>query len=162
MYCNVILTSCKTITTSLEFVIFNHYFFYLLNFICGLNVSIHFCTIYLIIADIPTVEPIDIPQYKYKNSKYERLPKLPARMRAVASSTGGKSVLVQTFVLKTYRDLFQRAHIFRVRHIHITNIYRLSSMWGVSYSGWGVFSDDSLLIRQAGCAWETMDLTDVP
>ena len=40
--------------------------------------------------DIPTVEPTDIPQYKYKNSKHEILPKLPARMIAVASSTGGK------------------------------------------------------------------------
>ena len=39
---------------------------------------------------IPTVEPIDIPDYKYKNSKYEMMPKLPARMLCVASSTGGK------------------------------------------------------------------------
>ena len=62
--------------------------------------------------DIPTVEPIDIPQYKYKNSKYEILPKLPARMIAVASSTGGKSVLIQNLILKIYRGSFERIYIF--------------------------------------------------
>ena len=62
--------------------------------------------------DIPTVEPIDIPQYMYKNSKYEILPKLPARMIAVASSTGGKSVLIQNLILKIYRGSFERIYIF--------------------------------------------------
>ena len=62
--------------------------------------------------DIPTVEPIDIPQYKYKNSKYEILPKLPARMIAVASSTGGKSVLIQNLILKIYRGSFERIYTF--------------------------------------------------
>ena len=62
--------------------------------------------------DIPTVEPIDIPQYKYKNSKYEILPKLPARMIAVANSTGGKSVLIQNLILKIYRGSFERIYIF--------------------------------------------------
>ena len=40
--------------------------------------------------NVPTVEPIDIPKYQFKNSKYEMMPSLPARMLAVASSTGGK------------------------------------------------------------------------
>ena len=62
--------------------------------------------------DIPTVEPIDMPQYKYKNSKYEILPKLPARMIAIASSTGGKSVLIQNLILKIYRGSFERIYIF--------------------------------------------------
>ena len=61
---------------------------------------------------IPTVEPIDIPQYKYKNSKYEILPKLPARMIAHAGSTGGKSVLIQNLILKIYRGSFERMYIF--------------------------------------------------
>ena len=62
----------------------------------SINVSICYFIIYIyiIMEDIPTVEPIDISQYKYKNSKYEILPKLPARMIAVANSTGGKSVLI--------------------------------------------------------------------
>ena len=50
--------------------------------------------------DIPTVEPVDIPQYKSRNSKYEILPKLRSTMIAVASSTGGKSVLIQNLILK--------------------------------------------------------------
>ena len=63
--------------------------------------------------DITTVEPIDIPQYKYKNSKFEILPKLlPARMIAVASSTGGKSVLIQNLILKIYCGSFERIYIF--------------------------------------------------
>ena len=44
--------------------------------------------------EMPKVEPIDIPEYKYKNSKFDMMPKLPARMLCVASSTGGKTVLI--------------------------------------------------------------------
>ena len=62
--------------------------------------------------DIPTVEAIDILQYNYKNSQYEILPKLPAGMIAVASSTGGKSVLIQNLTLKINRGSFERIHIF--------------------------------------------------
>ena len=61
---------------------------------------------------IPTVEPIDIPEYKYKNSKHEMMPKLPARMLCVASSTGGKTVLIQNLILKIYRGSFERIYIF--------------------------------------------------
>ena len=62
--------------------------------------------------DTPKVEPIDIPEYKYKNSKYDMMPKLPARMLCVASSTGGKTVLIQNLILKIYRGSFERIHIF--------------------------------------------------
>ena len=62
--------------------------------------------------DIPSIEPIDIPEYKYKNSKYEMMPSLPARMLAVASSTGGKTVLIQNLILKIYRGSFERIYIF--------------------------------------------------
>ena len=61
---------------------------------------------------IPTVEPIDIPEYKYKNSKYGMMPNLPARMLCVASSTGGKTVLIQNLILKIYRNSFERIYIF--------------------------------------------------
>ena len=61
---------------------------------------------------IPTVEPIDIPEYKYKNSKYGKMPNLPARMLCVASSTGGKTVLIQNLILKIYRNSFERTYIF--------------------------------------------------
>ena len=67
---------------------------------------------YILMEDIPTVEPIDIPQYKYKNNKHETLPKLPARIFAVASSTGDKSVLIQNLILKIYRGSFERTYFF--------------------------------------------------
>ena len=62
--------------------------------------------------DIPKVEPIDIPDYKYKNSKCEMMPKLPAGILCVASSTGGKTVLIQNLILKIYRNSFERIYIF--------------------------------------------------
>ena len=61
--------------------------------------------------DIPKVEPIDIPDYKYKNNKYEMMPKLPAGSLCVASSTGGKTVLIQNLILKIYRNSFERIYI---------------------------------------------------
>ena len=62
--------------------------------------------------DIPKVEPIDIPEYKCKNSKYDMMPKLPARMLCVASSTNDKTVLIQNLILKIYRGSFERIYIF--------------------------------------------------
>ena len=63
--------------------------------------------------EIPKVEPIDIPEHKYKkNSKFDMMPKLPARMLCVASSTGGKTVLIQNLILKIYRGSFERIYIF--------------------------------------------------
>ena len=62
-------------------------------------------------AEIPKVEPIDIPEYRYKNSKFDMMPKLPARMLCVASSTGGKTVLIQNLILKIYRGSFERIYI---------------------------------------------------
>ena len=62
--------------------------------------------------EVPKVEPIDIPEYKHKNSKFDMMPKLPARMLCVASSTGGKTVLIQNLILKLYRGSFERIYIF--------------------------------------------------
>ena len=61
---------------------------------------------------IRTVEPIDIPEYEYKNSKYEVMPSLPARMLCVASSTGGKTVLIQNIICKIYRGSFKKIYMF--------------------------------------------------
>ena len=58
--------------------------------------------------DIPKVELIDILKNNYKNSKYEMMPSLPARMLCVASSTGGKSVLIQNLILKICLGSFER------------------------------------------------------
>ena len=40
------------------------------------------------------------------------MPELPARMLCVASSTGGKTVLIQNLILKIYRGSFERMFIF--------------------------------------------------
>ena len=57
--------------------------------------------------EIPKVEPIDIPEYNIKNRKFDMMPKLPARMLCVASSTGGKKVLIQNLILKSTGDLLR-------------------------------------------------------
>ena len=40
------------------------------------------------------------------------MPNLPARMFCVASSTGGKSVLIQNLILEIYRGSDERIYIF--------------------------------------------------
>ena len=61
---------------------------------------------------IPIVKPINIPEYKYKQSKYDMVPRLPFRSIIVASSTGGKTVLIQNLLLNIYRGSFERLYIF--------------------------------------------------
>ena len=62
--------------------------------------------------NIPIVKPINIPEYEYKQSKYDMVPKLPFRSIIVASSTGGKTVLIQNLLLNIYRGSFERVYIF--------------------------------------------------
>ena len=62
--------------------------------------------------NIPIVKPINIPEYKYKQSKYDMVPRVPFRSIIVASSTGGKSVLIQNLLLNVYRGSFERCYIF--------------------------------------------------
>ena len=51
-------------------------------------------------------------RYEYKQSKYPHVPKIPFRSIIVASSTGGKTVLIQNLILDVYRDCFSRIFIF--------------------------------------------------
>ena len=44
----------------------------------------------VLMSEIPYIKAISIPEYKYKQSKYEMTPKLPFRAIVVASSTGGR------------------------------------------------------------------------
>ena len=62
--------------------------------------------------NIPIVKPIDIPEYNYKHSKYDIVPKLSLRGILVASSTGGKTVLIQNLILNSYRGSFERIFTF--------------------------------------------------
>ena len=63
-------------------------------------------------SDVPIIKPINITDYDFKQSKYEHVPKLPFRSIVVASSTGGKTVLIQNLILNVYRDCFARIFIF--------------------------------------------------
>ena len=62
--------------------------------------------------DVPIVKPINITDYEFKQSKYEHVPKLPFRSIIVASSTGGKTVLIQNLILNVYKNCFSRIFIF--------------------------------------------------
>ena len=61
---------------------------------------------------VPIVKPRNITEYEYKQSKYPHVPKIPFRSIIVASSTGGKTVLIQNLILDVYRDCFSRIFIF--------------------------------------------------
>ena len=63
-------------------------------------------------SDVPIIKPINITEYEFKQSKYEHVPKLPFRSIIVASSTGGKTVLIQNLILNVYKNCFSRIFIF--------------------------------------------------
>ena len=62
--------------------------------------------------NVPIIQPRNITEYEYKQSKYPHVPKIPFRSIIVASSTGGKTVLIQNLILDVYRDCFSRIFIF--------------------------------------------------
>ena len=63
-------------------------------------------------SGVPIIKPINITDFDFNQSKYEHVPKLPFRSIVVASSTGGKTVLIQNLILNVYRDCFARIFIF--------------------------------------------------
>ena len=63
-------------------------------------------------SNVPIVKPRNITEYEYKQSKYPHVPQIPFRSIIVASSTGGKTVLIQNLILDVYRDCFSRVFIF--------------------------------------------------
>ena len=73
--------------------------------------------------NIPKVEPVDIRKNNYKSSKHEMMPSLPARMFCGASSTGGKSALIQNLIFKIFRGSFERIYIFSPS-VHVDNTWR--------------------------------------
>ena len=68
-------------------------------------------------TDIPYIKPINIPEYKYKQSKYEMTPKLPFRSIVVPSSAGGKTVLIQNRLLNIYRGSLKECIYSRLQFI---------------------------------------------
>ena len=64
-------------------------------------------------SEVPIIKLINITDYEFKQSKYERVPKLPFRSIIVASSTAGKTVLIQNLILNVCKNCFSRIFIFR-------------------------------------------------
>ena len=73
-------------------------------------------------TDVPIIKPINITEYEFKQSKYEHVLKLPLRSIIVASSTGGKTVLVQNLILNVYRNSFAIIFIFSPRAFIMTQL----------------------------------------
>ena len=71
----------------------------------------------------PTIEPVNVKQYEFKQSPYPQADKLPFRSIIVSASPGGKGILLQNLVLKIYRDCFERIYIVSPT-AHINEAYK--------------------------------------
>ena len=71
----------------------------------------------------PTIEPINVKQYEFKQSPYPQADKLPFRSIIVSASQGGKGILIQNLVLKIYRDCFERIWVVSPT-AHIDEAYK--------------------------------------
>ena len=78
----------------------------------NVNYFLNIFNIILIMPEVPIIKPINIADYEFKQSKYEHVPKLPLRSIIVASSTGGKTVLIQNLILNVYKNCFSRIFTF--------------------------------------------------
>ena len=59
----------------------------------------------------PVIEPIKNRQFECKQSDFEMADRLPFRSIVVSASQGGKGLLIQNHVLKTYPGCFERIYI---------------------------------------------------
>ena len=60
----------------------------------------------------PIIKPISNKSYTVKQSKFDNVPSLPARMLLVAPSGGGKTVLLTNLLTKIYDQCFSRIYVF--------------------------------------------------
>ena len=60
----------------------------------------------------PSVKPIQVKEFEVKQSKYDKVCKLPMRSVLLGPSGSGKTVLLQNMILDIYRDCFSRIYIF--------------------------------------------------
>ena len=51
--------------------------------------------------NVPIIEPINVRQFEFKQSKYEHADKLPFRSIVVSASQGGKGILIQISSLRS-------------------------------------------------------------
>lgn len=55
----------------------------------------------------PIIEPINVRQYEFKQSKYPMADKLSCRSIVVSASQGGKGILIENLILNIYRGCFE-------------------------------------------------------
>ena len=60
----------------------------------------------------PIIKTFDDTEYKYKQSKYKSVGKLPCRTILLAPSNSGKTVLLSNFILDIYKDCFEMIYIW--------------------------------------------------
>ena len=60
----------------------------------------------------PIVKPINVKEYDFKQSKYEVAPNLPFSQIITGPSGSGKGIFLQSMILDTYRDVFERICIW--------------------------------------------------
>ena len=72
---------------------------------------------------VPLIEPINVRQFEFKQSKYEMADKLLFRSIVVSASQGGKGILIQNLILNIYRGCFERIYIVSPT-AHIDEAYR--------------------------------------
>ena len=61
---------------------------------------------------VPSIEPIKVKEYEFKQSKYPQVGRLPVRSILLAPSGSGKTVLLQNMILDIYKGCFERIYIF--------------------------------------------------
>ena len=83
-------------------------------------------------SDVPIIKPINITEYEFKQSKYEHVPKLPFRSILVASSTGGKTVLVQNLILMFIEIHLQEYLYFPPAFIMTQPLQKLKNISGMN------------------------------
>ena len=59
-----------------------------------------------------TIQPHEIVDYKFKQSKYEQLPRVPLRGLLIGPSGQGKTVAIFDVLLRLYRGCFARIYVW--------------------------------------------------
>ena len=60
----------------------------------------------------PIVKPVNVKEYKFKQSKYDVAPRLPFSQMITGPSGSGKGILLQSMILHIYRNVFERVYVW--------------------------------------------------
>ena len=61
---------------------------------------------------VPTIEPVNVKQYDFKQSKYHQCGTLPIRSVLLGPSGAGKGIVLQNMIMDIYDKCFERVYIF--------------------------------------------------